>query len=160
MAKELIINLKRIREHSVILETEVSPADMELDHPDYIFSDPVFVKVSVQIISHEILVEGSVRFIVKTACSRCLEPISREMAIGSIFFSYEYHEQDFLDITSDIRDELYLSLPIRILCSESCRGLCAGCKKNLNRETCVCTGINRSSPFSHLDFDWKTQKGE
>jgi uncharacterized protein len=43
-----------------------------------------------------------------------------------------------LDITDDIRDTLLLALPMKMLCTEDCRGLCAGCGANLNEEPCRC----------------------
>jgi uncharacterized protein len=158
MAKELLINLKRIHEKPILLDAEVTPTDLELEHPDFVFSHPVFVHASVQIIAREILVEGKIHFQLNTECARCLEPMTKEITAGSLLFSYEYQDQDFLDITPDIRDELYLNLPTRTLCSESCRGLCPVCRKNLNKERCLCPGRNNSSPFSHLAFDLKPDK--
>ena len=158
MAKDLLINLKRIHEKPILLDAELTPLEMELEHPDFVFSHPVFVHASVQIIASEILVEGKIQFQLNTECARCLEPMTKKITVGSLLFSYEYHDQDFLDITPDIRDELYLNLPTRILCSESCRGLCPVCRKNLNKEHCLCSDRNDSSPFTRLDFDLKLDK--
>ena len=44
-----------------------------------------------------------------------------------------------LDLDAPICDEILLSFPMRILCSEDCRGLCSGCGADLNREACRCT---------------------
>ena len=33
---------------------------------------------------------------------------------------------------------MLLELPMNLLCSEECRGLCPHCGKNLNREKCAC----------------------
>jgi uncharacterized protein len=43
-----------------------------------------------------------------------------------------------IDITGEIRDTVLLTLPMKVLCSEDCRGLCAGCGANLNSESCRC----------------------
>ena len=43
-----------------------------------------------------------------------------------------------VDITSDIREELLLTMPSRFLCSEECKGLCPGCGANLNDGKCTC----------------------
>ena len=43
-----------------------------------------------------------------------------------------------IDLTSDIREVLMLSVPIKLLCKENCRGLCPHCGVNLNERTCSC----------------------
>ena len=37
-----------------------------------------------------------------------------------------------------MREQLYLALPMKPLCREDCRGLCAECGANLNLTTCGC----------------------
>ena len=37
-----------------------------------------------------------------------------------------------------IRTVFVLNMDSRLLCSEDCKGICGGCGKNLNHETCVC----------------------
>jgi len=38
----------------------------------------------------------------------------------------------------DIRAEIILSFPQKILCSDSCKGLCDHCGVDLNKEACTC----------------------
>jgi uncharacterized protein len=45
-----------------------------------------------------------------------------------------------LDITDDVRQTAILSVPLKLLCHTGCRGLCPQCGKNLNDESCACTG--------------------
>lgn len=47
--------------------------------------------------------------------------------------------QEYIDISTEIRDILLLSVPMKILCSKECRGLCSKCGANLNRESCRCS---------------------
>jgi uncharacterized protein len=37
-----------------------------------------------------------------------------------------------------MREQFYLALPMKPLCSEACHGLCPVCGTNLNRGTCDC----------------------
>jgi uncharacterized protein len=37
-----------------------------------------------------------------------------------------------------MQEQFYLSLPMKPLCSEDCKGLCPVCGTNLNRDTCNC----------------------
>ena len=43
-----------------------------------------------------------------------------------------------LDVDQQVGNELTLNLPMKILCSEDCRGICNRCGTNLNRGTCDC----------------------
>jgi uncharacterized protein len=50
----------------------------------------------------------------------------------------DHYESDELDLGRLAREQAVLGLDDSVLCSERCRGLCAGCGANLNRETCTC----------------------
>ena len=54
---------------------------------------------------------------------------------------------DFGDI---LRQQLYLSLPDKRLCSQECKGLCPVCGVDLNRSTCSCVHEVSTSPFAQL----------
>ena len=64
------------------------------------------------------------------------EPLPDEMP-GDDLRTYQVHT-DVLDITTEIRDAVMLSIPLKLLCKEDCRGLCLKCRANLNREACRC----------------------
>lgn len=90
----------------------------------------------------------------ETQCARCLEPIRGEVTLTSEkpvaeekgLTSLENKDNDdyvqiadgLLDLVPPMRDEFLLSFPMRFLCKEDCKGLCAGCGANLNREECRC----------------------
>ncbi len=74
-------------------------------------------------------------------CVRCLERAKQPIAIdarevdqpgGGEDLSSPYMDGDELDLRSWARDALALALPVRIVCTEECRGLCAVCGENLN----------------------------
>lgn len=54
---------------------------------------------------------------------------------------------DFSDI---LRQQLYLSLPFKQICSPDCKGLCSKCGSNLNSGECSCVHEAESSPFAVL----------
>jgi len=49
-----------------------------------------------------------------------------------------YFDGDLLDIADQIRQTVLLSVPMRALCKEDCKGLCSRCGTNLNVEKCQC----------------------
>src|SRR5262245_15304317 len=96
---------------------------------------------------------GQVRTTVELSCSRCLEPLTwtvdapfdlqyrpygqqaggDEREIEADDFSTAFYEHDQIDLGQLIRERLYLSVPMKPLCTSDCRGLCAVCGTNLNR---------------------------
>ena len=49
-----------------------------------------------------------------------------------------YYTGDEIDLAPLIAEQVILALPTQPLCAENCRGLCASCGTNLNRESCSC----------------------
>ena len=49
-----------------------------------------------------------------------------------------YYEGDGLLLEDVLREQVLLALPLKVTCSEDCRGLCLHCGKNLNQEKCSC----------------------
>lgn len=46
-----------------------------------------------------------------------------------------------IDIEPLVRDAILESMPMTVLCSENCKGLCPNCGENLNISTCRCKNI-------------------
>ena len=76
-------------------------------------------------------------------CMRCLEDASHSLSVdarevdqpgGGDDLRSPYLDGDELDVKSWARDALVLALPVRILCTAECRGLCGICGANLNED--------------------------
>jgi uncharacterized protein len=48
-------------------------------------------------------------------------------------------ESSVLDLAPILEEEITLNLPLQVICSESCKGLCPKCGADLNKETCTCS---------------------
>ena len=71
-------------------------------------------------------------------CGRCLEPVEEEVSADNICLFLEIGDEEEMDISEDIRSEMLLALPMTLLCSDDCRGLCPVCGANRNRTVCGC----------------------
>ena len=49
-----------------------------------------------------------------------------------------FYSDDFIDLEQITREQFYLALPMKPLCTSDCKGLCPVCGVNRNRETCSC----------------------
>ena len=102
-------------------------------------------------------VKGEADVCLEMPCSRCLEPVKvpfhleidqkvdmkqtdedRAADLDEQFYINGYN----LDVDQLVGNELTLNLPMRVLCSDNCKGICNRCGTNLNRGTCDCD--NRS----------------
>lgn len=48
-------------------------------------------------------------------------------------------ESDHIDTTVYIREQILLHVPMKPLCSPTCKGLCSQCGIDLNQDSCTCT---------------------
>jgi uncharacterized protein len=55
-----------------------------------------------------------------------------------------------IDIGEDVRQTLLLSVPLKRICREECKGLCPHCGKNLNESTCGCTDTGPDGRWDKL----------
>jgi uncharacterized protein len=131
---------------------------------------PLRVTIKVSKAVDKFLVEGTLRGSMRIRCDRCLEPFHRE--IHSQFHVYlvvqkeradqeeielldedmevDFIQGDAIDLSDIVREQIYLTLPIRSICSESCRGLCSMCGANLNEGPCLCRNTGGHPAFSKL----------
>ena len=49
-----------------------------------------------------------------------------------------FYENEEIDLGHLMREQFCLSLPMKPLCQQDCRGLCPVCGTNLNRSGCDC----------------------
>jgi len=106
----------------------------------------------VQVVGHELVVQGSLSTDFSVACGRCAEIFSTNMVISDFLRASELSEgQESVDLTDDIREEVLLNLPHYPVCKPDCRGLCPQCGHNLNRGACKCKAQTPDLRWSNLD---------
>ncbi len=131
--------------------------EMEVYHGpngDYEVADKEPVKLRIMNLGgRKLEVEGKAKLALTIPCDRCLEPVRVDLDFDIIRTldlseseegrTEDLDEQPYvngfnLDVDQLVCDELILNLPMKVLCSESCKGICNRCGTNLNRETCDC----------------------
>ena len=122
---------------------------------DVVVTAPVAVHGTVVNRAGYIVLTAEASMSYRTHCARCLADVEdtvrflceKTVADEKGLLRLENTENDDyvqikggkLDLDAPICDEILLSFPMRILCSDDCKGLCAGCGADLNRESCRCT---------------------
>lgn len=99
---------------------------------------PVAYDLVVKSVSGGALVEGKISTRLSGLCGRCLEPVEEEVSADNVCLFLEIGDEEEMDISEDVRSEMLLALPMTLLCSDDCRGLCPVCGANRNRTVCGC----------------------
>lgn len=106
----------------------------------------------------DIRVVGSLSTDIEVNCARCLENVGRsvqrefdllyrplgvdrraeEVAIHEADTEIGYYTGAALALEDVLREQVLLAVPIKLVCTDACRGLCPHCGRNLNREQCDC----------------------
>jgi len=133
---------------------------------------PLRVRAKVSKAVDKFLVQGTIRGGIRVRCDRCLEPYHQDLE--SLFHVYlvapgkgadgeeielldedmevDFIKGDTIDLSDIIREQIYLSLPMKSICKESCRGLCSVCGANLNESSCLCGNAEGHPAFSKLSL--------
>lgn len=47
-------------------------------------------------------------------------------------------ETTYIELTEDVRQIVILSIPLKLICKDECKGLCSQCGANWNYKSCMC----------------------
>ncbi|MDR0932935.1 MAG: DUF177 domain-containing protein [Victivallales bacterium] len=132
-------SVSRLEKEPIELVGEEPPQWLEIEPTDLLkVSESVHYDLLAKAVSGGALVEGKVSTVLSGVCGRCLEPITQKIENSGLHLFFELPKADELDISEDIRGEILLEIPMNLLCSENCRGLCPRCGKNQNMDKCAC----------------------
>jgi len=126
------------REQRYTGEESVSILDLEND-PFARGKDAIHYDLTAKRMNDEILVSGTLAVELTCLCSRCADWFRNILRVPAFARSYVLSsENEVIDLTADIREDILLALPMNPVCSSACRGLCPVCGANLNKQSCAC----------------------
>ena len=135
------INLKNFKEdRHLLLEEEIDTEDLDIDIGIMTFPEAIRVKAEAWKTGQDLTVQAHIEGARHFTCSLCLEEFNNVFE-KDITLHYDIKGLDSVTIDPDVRDEIILDHPIRVLCCPDCRGLCAFCGTNLNEGSCDCQNI-------------------
>lgn len=153
----LILNLNKIRTAHERFEQVYTPEQFGPE-PDFRVVEPITLAFNIFKDKQQFRLVGRVQTTLELPCSRCLEPFTApvdqtfdlryqphtintgegEREIEEDDLTTAFYENDEIDLGQLMREQFFLSLPMKPLCGDACRGLCPLCGTNLNRGTCDC----------------------
>ena len=132
------VAVEQIKDRELKIQEDISASLWEMDCADISFVDNVHLDCTFIRAGREIVVTTELITYRQITCSRCLEIVPQAVKQRCVF-SYKVEGlEDYLEIDKDIREEILLNLPMKVICSPDCKGLCPRCGVNLNCQKCTC----------------------
>jgi len=158
------LRINALREGFQTIKAALSSAELEIT--DDSLTQPIALQLDVDKGPQDMRIIGTVTTTANFTCDRCLSAFDQNLqSTFEVFASTatKLTKDDNLiviapntqeiDLTGFIRDALLLSLPMKVLCREDCRGLCPVCGADRNVNPCSCqaqTEDERWEPLNSL----------
>lgn len=176
-AKMLKVELRALEHEDLLLQEKGWPQALGVELTPELSPEPLEIYCSLSKSDDLVVAKGWVMGKMLLSCDRCLKGFENpyksffevhyrphsaavpESESQDAFFQAEeiatvYFEGDLLDIADQIRQTILLSVPMRVLCRENCKGLCAACGQDLNAKSCGCAEPPVDSRWGALK-NWK-----
>ena len=128
------------------------------NNPILALDTPLHVKLEIHEAGDKYLLDGALFGAVQVTCDRCLEtyrkdldfefkvllalplsePDKEEVELIEEDMEVHFIQGEEVELDEIIREQIYLSLPLKFLCKENCLGLCPVCGNNLTKKNCHC----------------------
>jgi len=128
----LKVNLRHLEEDAVHLKGELPAAELDLGVSDELIhlGKPLRYDLSVELMHDAILATGSLLLPLECECGRCLKKFKTELKLTgwAVHLPLEGEdkvsvENDCVDLTPFVREDMLLNFPQHPLCKPDCAGL-------------------------------------
>ncbi|HVF54756.1 MAG TPA: DUF177 domain-containing protein [Pyrinomonadaceae bacterium] len=153
------VDVENLSEAGEAFAHTYEPGELDLEDESARLISPAIVGGRASRKRDEVRLRGTIKTEVEMPCDRCLRstrvPVEVEFDAGFIpaerergatenvelqqeDLSVSVFEGETINIDELVREQILLALPIRLLCTEDCKGLCPHCGADLNAEQCSC----------------------
>jgi uncharacterized protein len=128
----LTVNLRHLETRNVVLRGELSLVELDLDVRDEMIhvTKPVEYDIGIEKLDDAILVQGKLRIALECECVRCLKKFARVLDLENWTLHLPLAgddavaiDNDSVDLTPFVREDILLGFPQHPLCRPDCGGL-------------------------------------
>lgn len=131
------IYVDKIPEGGIELTENIQPEALLVDTEVVSFIKPVEVKANVLKSASELFVDVLLKAQVEYTCGKCLSRFEDSLE-KKFNITREVKPAEIVELDDEIRQEIILDYPMKIICKAECKGLCPNCGQNLNTGKCDC----------------------
>jgi uncharacterized protein len=154
----LFIEIERLTLEPLHIQHLYGVGELQFKHDDAVLEESVAADFVLTHKGQDLRVQGLVRTAIRYQCSRCLKeyrhpletrfdlcylPQSDWKPDEEIELKYEdmgvgYYDGIALDVDLMVLEQIELSMPMKFVCREECKGLCPLCGADRNDGVCPC----------------------
>jgi len=132
------ISVRDITSKGLDIDQSIPKEGIGLSSEEVDIKSLINVKAHLERVDNVIIADTRIKAEFGYLCARCLEELYSPEE-RSYKFDFELDSTvEFIDLGEEIRQEIIMANPPRVLCSKSCKGICPTCGANLNAEQCKC----------------------
>ncbi len=173
----MFLDVKDLAVRKLRIRKSYAPGSIDYGISEVKQAEPLEVTAEAELLEGQIRISGELETRIEMVCARCLEPVLEEVQKSFDLFyqplrnGLKPEEERLKDDETDIgffkgeglfladvlKEQVLLSLPMKVICQADCRGLCPNCGANLNHEECRCethAADPRLAPLARLKQDW------
>ena len=164
------ITLAELERHRIVASESYDPGYLDYHGAELRQTAPLKIDVTAELLGAEIRIRGRLTTNLAGSCDRCLGrvqiPVNRdfdlfyrpmksiakeeEIEIPADELEIGFYSGDGIELADVATEQVILAVPMKVICSAECRGLCPVCGANRNVTQCACAPPQHDSPFASL----------
>lgn len=145
------IDLRNIPPEGLRIEAKESVEILDIKGEGIEFNEPIGISILVNCVGNTLLVNGELRTSIELVCSRCMKKYRQFLEDRNFNLTREVSGMNEIDLSSEIREDIFILLPVKPLCKEECKGFCPRCGRDLNEGRCSCNLIKEDIRWGGLE---------
>ena len=166
----MLISVEELRLHPVSISETYPTGALDYHTSDFRQSDRLRVRGTAELLGQDIRFRGHLSTRIESNCARCLVPVEipvesdfdltyqpmaviakeEEIQVPAEDLEVGFYSGHGIEVADVVTEQVNLFMPMQLVCSPDCRGLCPTCGVNRNLETCECAEARSESPFAAL----------
>lgn len=169
----VFFSIRELELKKIYFDVDFRPGEIDFDQPTIRQVSPLHTEGVAELLNNtlgELRIKGKLDIGLETDCDRCLEPVPHRLATDFDLFyrpattgvaGHEveldegesligFYQDDGIALGDILREHILLSIPMQMVCRESCRGICPVCGINRNTGDCQCESKPADDRWSAL----------
>lgn len=164
------ITLAELELHRVTASESYNPGALDYHGAEFRQTAPVKIDITAELVAEEIRIRGHLATRLRTDCDRCLRAVelpvrsdfdlfyrpmpslkeADEVEVPPAELEVGFYSGDGIELADVATEQVILAVPMKVVCSAECKGLCPVCGANRNLTPCDCAPPPKDSPFASL----------
>lgn len=166
----MLITPQELEIHRIVVSNSFAPGELDYRGAEFRQLVPLKANVTAELVGSEIRIRGHLNTRLGADCDRCLGPVEigvnrdfdlfyrpmrsltrqEEIEISRDELEIGFYAGEGVELNDALAEQVILSVPMKVVCTPDCQGLCPVCGVNLNKEACHCPKPPVGSPFASL----------